>query len=144
MDSDETVRMFVNGQAMKGGPLHDAVAAATFLGRVATAARYRFFSVRDEFPGLFPVPQDGYSVPGELYEVSYTRLREELLPREPEELELAVIELADGRGSLSMRMRESALDMPDVTDISEAGGWERHLASRPATRAQAPGSASAP
>src|ERR1700761_8410946 len=97
--------MFVNGQAMRGGSLHDALARARFLGPAQTAPRYRVFSVRDEFPGLHPVAAGGVAVPGEVYELSYAMLRDQLLPREPAELELGVIELADGTGSISMRMR---------------------------------------
>lgn len=123
------VTMFVNGQAMSGGTLNDALHDARFVGKVDTAPRYRFFSVRDEFPGLHPVPSGGFVVPGELYEVEYDVLREALLPREPEELELGVIELADGSGSLSMRMRESYLAEPGVTDISDRGGWASYLTS---------------
>lgn len=118
-----SVTMFVNGQAMSGGTLHDALHRARFRGAVHTAPGYRFYSVRDEFPGLHPVTTGGVAVPGELYEVDYDLLRDELLPREPEELELGVIELADGSGSLSMRMRRSALDAPGVIDISDRGGW---------------------
>jgi hypothetical protein len=120
--------MFVNGQALRGGPLSDALAEARFLGAVLTAPRYRFFSVRDEFPGLHPVGRGGTAVPGEIYEMPYAMLRDGLLPREPAELELGVIELADGQGSLSMRMRDWALGAPGVTDISEAGGWLAYLA----------------
>lgn len=122
------VTMFVNGQAMSGGSLNDALQNAKFLGKVDTAAKYRFYSVRDEFPGLHPVTADGYVVPGELYEVEYDVLREELLPREPAELELGVIELADGSGSLSMRMRADALHADGVVDISSKGGWRAHMA----------------
>ncbi|NUP25967.1 MAG: hypothetical protein HOQ36_12260 [Nocardia sp.] len=121
------VTMFVNGQAMSGGTLNDALNNARFLGKVDTAPKYRFYSVRDEFPGLHPVAAGGAVVPGELYEVEYDVLREHLLPREPAELELGVIELADGRGSLSMRMRESSLDAPGVTDITDRGGWLAYL-----------------
>lgn len=123
------VTMFVNGQAMSGGTLNDALHKARFVGKVDTAPKYRFFSVRDEFPGLHPVSTDGFVVPGELYEVEYDVLRDELLPREPKELELGVIELADGSGSLSMRMRESYLTATGVTDISDRGGWLTYLAS---------------
>lgn len=125
----DTVRMFVNGQAMRGGSLHDALDEARFLGPALTAPRYRFFSVRDEFPGLHSVGEAGFAVPGEIYEMPYAMLRDRLLPREPEELELGVIELSDGRGSLSMRMRGWALDADGVTDISEAGGWLAYLAA---------------
>jgi len=120
--------MFVNGQAMRGGSLSGALAGARFAGAVVTAPRYRFFSVRDEFPGLHPVAGAGVAVPGEVYEMPYAMLRDGLLPREPPELELGVVELADGRGALSMRMRDWALNAPGVTDISEAGGWLAYLA----------------
>jgi gamma-glutamylcyclotransferase (GGCT)/AIG2-like uncharacterized protein YtfP len=125
----DTVRMFVNGQAMRGGSLSDALADARFLGAALTAPRYRFFSVRDEFPGLHPVTESGAAVPGEVYEMPYAMLRDSLLPREPAELELGVIELAEGQGALSMRMRAWALDAPGVTDISGAGGWLAYLAA---------------
>lgn len=119
--------MFVNGQAMRGGSLADALAGATFLGAVDTAPKYRFFSVRDLFPGLHPVDIDGCTIPGELYSMPYAMLRDRLLPREPAELELGVIDLADGSGSLSMRMRADALNAPGVVDISDAGGWLSYL-----------------
>ena len=125
----DTVRMFVNGQAMRGGSLHDALASARFLGPAQTAPCYRFFSVRGEFPGLHPVTDGGVAVPGEVYKLSYAMLREQLLPREPRELELGVIELSDGAGSLAMRMRAGALDGPGVSDISTAGGWHAYLAT---------------
>lgn len=125
-----TVRMFVNGQAMSGGSLSDALSGGIFLGQAQTAPRYRFFSVRDEFPGLHPVASAGAMVPGELYELSYSVLREVLLPREPPELELGVIEMDDGSGSLSMRMRPDALGRPGVVDITDAGGWHAYLAGR--------------
>lgn len=121
------LHMFVNGQAMRGGDLNPALAGATFIGEVRTAARYRFYSVRDEFPGLFPVQASGAAIAGEIYAVSYARLRDRLLPREPRELELTVIELEDGSGALSMRMRDEAIDSPGVIDITEHGGWRNYL-----------------
>jgi gamma-glutamylcyclotransferase (GGCT)/AIG2-like uncharacterized protein YtfP len=124
----DLVRMFVNGQGMRGGAFNDSFAGATFLGEVRTAPKYRFYSVRDVFPGLHPAAEGGRAVPGELYEVPYLMLAERLLPREPAELELSVIELADGTGSLAMRMRDSAVGSPDAVDISEAGGWRRYCA----------------
>jgi hypothetical protein len=113
---------------MRGGSLHDALAGARFLGPALTAPRYRFLSVRDEFPGLYPVGKHGVAVPGEVYEMPYAMLRDQLLPREPGELELGVLELAGGQGALSMRMRAWALDSAGVTDISGAGGWHAYLA----------------
>src|SRR3981081_2602351 len=93
--------MFVNGQAMSGGELNDALAFGRFLGPVRTAPEYRFFSFGDVFPGLAPVSRGAWAVPGEIDDSSYTDLGEKPLPREPAELELSVIRLEDGRGSLS-------------------------------------------
>ncbi|WNK19782.1 hypothetical protein P1P91_13250 [Halomonas piscis] len=124
------VRMFVNGQALAGGSINFALAGSTFLGQASTAPSYRFYAVRDEFPGLVPAHEGGASIPGELYELSYAQLRESLLPNEPEELELMVIELADGSGSLSMRLREALIDGPDVVDITHRGGWLAYQAGR--------------
>ena len=114
-----TVRMFVNGQAMRGGSLHGALAGATFLGAVQTAPRYRFLSFGD-FPGLLPVAAGGAAIAGELYEVDYATLRDRLLPGEPPELEFSVIELADGSGSCSMVVRAGETG---GTDITAHGSW---------------------
>ncbi|MEV5835102.1 gamma-glutamylcyclotransferase [Nocardia sp. NPDC052112] len=122
-----TVRMFVNGQALSGGSLNDALEGARLIGEAKTAPRYRFYTVRDEFPGLHPVASGGVAVPGEVYEVSYEVLREKLLPREPSELELTVIELEDGSGSFSMKMRDESVSLPGVSDISDRGGWIAYL-----------------
>lgn len=54
-----------------------------------------------------------------------------LLPAEPPELELGIIELADGTGSLAMRMRAEALQAPGVRDISDRGGWLRYTGQEP-------------
>ncbi len=126
----ETVRMFVNGQAMSGGTLHHALAEAKLIGKATTAANYRFYSVRDEFPGLYPVEEGGVGIPGEIYEVDYATLREKLLPNEPIELELTVIKLEDGSASLSMKMREASLASSGVVDISGCGGWSTYLSQK--------------
>jgi gamma-glutamylcyclotransferase (GGCT)/AIG2-like uncharacterized protein YtfP len=125
--SHDTVLMFVNGQAMSGGPLNDALASARFAGQVRTAPAYRFFSFGDEFPGLAPVHDGGWSVPGEVYEMTYAELRDKLLPREPAELALSVIELEDGRGALSMVCRSLPGSDDQAREITAPGGWRQHL-----------------
>jgi gamma-glutamylcyclotransferase (GGCT)/AIG2-like uncharacterized protein YtfP len=124
----ELVRLFVNGEGMSGGSVHHAIANAKFLGDVTTAPCYRFFSVRDEFPGLFLVEENGVPVPGELYEIDYATVRDRLLPEEPAELELTIIELADGAGALGLHLRKTALGAPGVRDISALGGWRAYRA----------------
>jgi gamma-glutamylcyclotransferase (GGCT)/AIG2-like uncharacterized protein YtfP len=124
----ENVKMFVNGEAMRGGRLAPSLAQARFLGEASTAPVYRFLSVRDEYPALLPAGTGGWPVRGELYEVAYADLRDKLLPNEPRELELTVIELADGSGSLCMRLRPDCGDLPGLIDISRIGSWRDYLA----------------
>jgi hypothetical protein len=125
----ESLRMFVNGQAMSGGSINFALERARLIGPAETAPKYRFHSFRDEFPGLrvCALGERGFSVPGEIYEVTYEILRESLLPNEPPELELTVIELSDGSGSMSMCMRAGTADDIGVLDISDRGGWRAYL-----------------
>ena len=52
------------------------------------------------------------------------------MPNEPAELELAVIELADGAAALAVVLRRYAHGGPDLVDISDAGGWRAYRAGR--------------
>jgi gamma-glutamylcyclotransferase (GGCT)/AIG2-like uncharacterized protein YtfP len=123
-------RMFLNGTAMSGGADHHLVGAATLVGAVRTAARYRFHSVDDRYPALEDVGAGGASVEGELYEISYEQLRDVLLPGEPDGLELGVIELADGSGALAMVLRRPRPSLA-TTDISALGSWRSYRRAPP-------------
>ena len=134
-------RMFLNGTAMRGQKDHGAVAGATFAGAARTAPRYRFFAVRDEFPGLLPVAEGGGSIVGELYVMTEEALVEGLLPEEPKELELGEIELADGEIVNAMHLVPARLVEGDkVVDITAIGGFRAYqaflAANEPATLAR--------
>jgi hypothetical protein len=119
--------MFLNGGAMRGGPLNHLLGDSPLIGRVRTAARYRFYSVRDGFPALDPVAEGGVAVAGELYDTDWVLLREALLPTEPGELELGVIELEDGSGCLSMLRRRTYREEPGaLRDISATPDWNAY------------------
>jgi hypothetical protein len=122
------VPLFLNGEGMRGGRVHPSIAHHPFLGEARTAPRYRFYVYQDRFPALWPVADGGVSVPGELIELPLEAVRDEFLPVEPPELELGVVELADGSASLAVVLR------PDVhargtglVDISDHGGWRAYL-----------------
>ncbi|MEN3362645.1 MAG: hypothetical protein V7637_6627 [Mycobacteriales bacterium] len=115
--------VFLNGGAMAGGPLHGLLRGAPLVGATRTAPRYRFWSVGDRFPALQPVDEGGVSVAGEVYDVPLPVLRDSLLPAEPPELELGVIELADGRPCLAMVLRRPATEPADLRDISDRPDW---------------------
>ena len=63
------VLMFLTGDGMRGGRLHQHIEGAEFLGARRTLPRYRFYSIRDEFPALHPVGEGGCAILGELYQV---------------------------------------------------------------------------
>ncbi|MFB7667354.1 gamma-glutamylcyclotransferase [Kitasatospora sp. NPDC056138] len=121
-------RIFFNGQAMVGGPFHHSVADA-LIGPVTTAPGYRFFSIRDECPGLLPAPEVDTAIEGELYDVTLEHLRDVILPGEPLELELGIIELADGSPCLSMVLARGELERGVHKEITEYGGWRSYLAT---------------
>ena len=126
-----TVPLFVNGGGMRGGNVHHSIEGLPFLGEARTAPRYRFFSVRDEFPGLWRVDDGGVSIEGELYEVPLHVIRDRFIPAEPPELELGVLELDDGGSSLVVLMRKEVVESgKGLTDISDYGGWRAYRAAR--------------
>jgi gamma-glutamylcyclotransferase (GGCT)/AIG2-like uncharacterized protein YtfP len=116
---------------MRGGPLHHLLDGAPLVGVVRTAPKYRFYSVGDRFPALDPELGDsiGVRVVGELYDVRWETLRERLLPAEPDELELGVIELEDGTGTLAMVRRRTYAEPEDAyRDISDHADWRAYAA----------------
>jgi gamma-glutamylcyclotransferase (GGCT)/AIG2-like uncharacterized protein YtfP len=117
--------MFLNGTAMSGGADHHLVGGSELLGAARTAPRYRFHAVDDHYPALEDVGVRGVSVVGELYEMSYEQLRDVLLPGEPAGLELGIVELDDGTGSLAMVLRHEHAALP-TTDISSFGSWRAY------------------
>ena len=125
-----TVPLFVNGDGMRGGRVHHTIEAHPFLGAVRTAPRYRFFSVRDEFPALWPAA-DGVSVEGELYDVPLDVIRDAFIPAEPPELELSVVELEDGSSALVVVLRADVHAAGEgLKDISAHGGWRAYKEGR--------------
>ena len=116
--------MFLTGDGMRGGRLHQHITGATLVGERRTLPRYRFYSVRDEFPALHPVGEGGAPVLGELYDVPMPQLHE-LLASEPPELELSIVELESGELSFGMVLRRGERE-DALTDITSYGGWRAY------------------
>ncbi|MGR7026233.1 allophanate hydrolase-related protein [Geodermatophilus sp. URMC 62] len=114
---------------MRGGRVHPGIAEYPFLGEVRTAPRYCFHACAEGFPALWPVAEGGVSVPGELYALPLAAIRDEFVPVEAPELELAVIELADGSAGLAVVQRPEVHAWGEgLVDISDGGGWRAHQA----------------
>lgn len=126
--------MFLNGDGMSGGVLHHHIAGAPLLGERRTVPRYRFYSVRDEFPALCPVGEGGAAILGELYDVPMRQLWD-LLAGEPPELELSMVELAGAAGagaelSFGMVLRRGEREYGRYPDITSYGGWRAYRRAR--------------
>src|SRR6266568_7179441 len=126
--------MFLNGDGMRGGRAHYTIEGVPLVGERRTAPLYRFFSVRDEFPALYPVAEGGQPILGELYDVPMGPLNA-LLATEPAELELSIIELEGGELSFAMVLREAEHALGIHKDITSHGGWHAY---RAAVLSQAP------
>jgi hypothetical protein len=120
--------MFLNGDGMREGRAHYTIEGVPLIGERRTAALYRFYSVRDEFPALYPVAQGGQPVLGELYDVPMGPLSA-LLATEPPELELSIIELEGGDLSFAMVLREAEHVRGIHKDITSYGGWRAYRAA---------------
>jgi hypothetical protein len=113
---------------MRGGRVHPHIAHHRFLGEAVTAPRYRFYAYEGRFPALWPVAEGGIPVPGELVELPLEAVRDEFLPVEPPELELGVVELADGAAALAVVLRPDVHDRGSgLVDISDYGGWRAYM-----------------
>jgi hypothetical protein len=122
------VYLMTNGEGMRGGAVHHTIADQPFVGERRTAPKYRFLSVRDEFPAIQAVADGtGAAVPGELYDVTLDVVRDRFLPDEPPELELGVVELEDGTCVLSMVLRRG--EEGRHADITDHGGWRAYRAT---------------
>lgn len=122
--------LFLNGGGMRGGPLHHNLRGAELVRVARTAPKYRFYSVGDRFPAMTPAAGEGCAVVGEVYDVPLETVRDHLLPDEPPELELGVIELADGTACLATVLRTQFADAADLKDISAIGDWREYQLRR--------------
>jgi len=120
------VLMFLNGDGMRGGRLNGQLDGAPLLRTARSAAKYRYYSVGDRFPAMIATPGAGRTVLGEVYDVPMEVLRDNLIPNEPPELELGLIELEDGTACLATVLRPNLTYSPELTDISDIGDWRAY------------------
>ncbi|MGH3438794.1 MAG: allophanate hydrolase-related protein [Sciscionella sp.] len=120
--------IFLNGGGMEGGPLHHQLQGAALVRTARSAAKYRYYSVGDKFPAMREVAEGGGAVVGEVYDLPLEVLRDHLLPAEPKELELGVIELDDGTACLATVLRTPFDDHDNLIDITDHGDWRAYQA----------------
>ena len=126
--------MFLNGGGMRGGSLHHLLRGVPLVAETTTAPLYRLYSVGGRYPALQLASEapdrahPGAAIAGEVYDLPLELLRDDLLPAEPPELELGVVQLADGTASLGMILRRPCPALGDLSDITDYGGWRGSLA----------------
>jgi hypothetical protein len=77
-----------------------------------------------------PVTDGGWPVLGEVYEAPLEVLMRHLLPAEPRELELGIVELDDGSACLAMVLRRTFEGAEGLVDISDIGDWRAYQAGK--------------
>ena len=79
-------------------------------------------------PGAAAQRTGGSAIEGELYDVPMENIRTDFLPEEPAELELTVVELADGRSVLAVALRPGLVGSiaDQLTDITQEGSWRKY------------------
>mmetsp|Transcript_34115 Transcript_34115/g.43038 ORF Transcript_34115/g.43038 Transcript_34115/m.43038 type:complete len:148 (+) Transcript_34115:41-484(+) len=78
--ASEKFTVFIYGTLLKGQLRESVLASENFIGPVQTAPMYKMYHIdlggECGYPALIESPEDGYSATGELYEISWNKLRE--------------------------------------------------------------------
>jgi gamma-glutamylaminecyclotransferase len=119
---------FICGSALRGQPDHGNLGAARFVREAKTKPIYRLHSVEDKHPGIYPVPQGGIAIGGEVYEMNDEQ-HAALLASEPPNLYEAPIELDDGSSVSAMLYPRSVIEERNYPDISHHGSWAAYKAA---------------
>lgn len=124
------MRLFVNGELMRGLSMHGLMEKATFVKEAQTTPIYRLFTIDDQYPAMIIAPpgRQGYAIAGELYEIP-----QEIWPilfNNERRLGLyrGYIWLSDGQAEYGiLSVPELCEDYPD---ISSYGGWRAYRQTR--------------
>ena len=93
----KSVLLAVNGTLMRGLPLNQNLIEvnALFISESKTSAKYRLWSIGDQYPGMVRDEELGHSIELEIWEISPEALVT-ILQKEPPGLCIGRIELANG------------------------------------------------
>jgi len=136
--ADPTTELVVVGHHLSGQPRNGELTGrgAVLLETTTTGSDYRLLKIDGAAPGnvavpaLLRVPGHGAAIEVELWQLPAAELPG-FLARLPDVLALGRVRLADGRtvpGLVADGSVVSGSAGRPVTDITDAGGWRRHLA----------------
>lgn len=131
MMKDMSCLLAVNGTLMRGLALERNLldVGAVFCREAQTAACYRLWSVRDEYPAMLRVaPGDpaGASIAVEIWSVPAGGLAA-ILAGEPAGLSVGKVRLLDGQEVFGVIAEPIAVDQ--MREITCYGGWRAYLAA---------------
>ena len=121
-----SVLLAVNGTLMRGFPLNQNLLEvnAVFISQSMTSAKYRLWSIGDQYPGMLRDDENGQNIELEIWELSPEALVA-ILKKEPTGLCIGKIELASGE------MVFGVLAEPYITanqrEITEFGSWRKYI-----------------
>jgi gamma-glutamylaminecyclotransferase len=116
-------RVFICGSALKGQPDHQNLQAATFIREAQTQPIYRLHAAANGWhPAIYQVETDGFSIPGEIYELSAEQY-DYLISTEPPHMYPAEILLENGETAIAILYPRELVEQYNWPDISHYGGW---------------------
>ena len=129
--SDQSIRLAVVGAHLRGMQLHHQLVelGCRFLQATETAPAYRLYALAQSAPpkpGLVKVPEGGYGIQVEVYEMPLTRIGS-LLAQIPQPLGLGTITLADGSNVKGFICEPCGV--AGARDITHFGGWRAYIAN---------------
>lgn len=125
MQDEKKTRFFICGSALRGQPDHANLGGAEFVGPARTRPDYRLHDGNNGWhPAVYQVApgEAGIAIPGEVYALTETQLKE-LLDSEPPALVLSEVELDTGEKVAAMLCPRETVEANGWADISDYGGW---------------------
>ncbi|MBW4522241.1 MAG: gamma-glutamylcyclotransferase [Scytolyngbya sp. HA4215-MV1] len=123
-------RVFICGSALRGQPDHQNLQSAKFIREATTQPRYRLHAAGDAWhPAIYEVPEEGISIPGEVYELT-TEQFDYLNANEPPHMYPADVVLEDGEVLTAFLYPQELVVQYSWEDISHYGGWAAYQAAR--------------
>jgi gamma-glutamylcyclotransferase (GGCT)/AIG2-like uncharacterized protein YtfP len=108
--------------------------SSKLIGEVKTKPLYRMHSAADGWhPAIYPVPEGGIAIPGEVYEMTLADF-DRLCAVEPPHLYPAEILLETGESAIAFFYPQELVEHYNWLDISDYGSWAAYKAADKASK----------
>ncbi|MGL6343863.1 MAG: allophanate hydrolase-related protein [Waterburya sp.] len=119
-------QIFICGSALRGQPDHQNLTNAKFIKTAKTLPQYRLHAAENGWhPAIYAVETGGFSIPGEIYQMTNEEY-EYLLANEPPHMYPDTVDLEGGEQAIAMLYPQELVAKYNWPDISHLGGWAKY------------------